>query len=91
LANQSDINNNSNNSRRNTNETIYNQEYASFFNDWRNVRYFQGKQNRMSQRNSIYENYHEYEQKNSVYEVKSFDIELNKVLDKRFIGFEENF
>jgi hypothetical protein len=74
--NQNDTNNLS---RRNTNESIFNQDYTSFFSEWRNMRYFQEKQSPMPQRKSTYGEYQEYEKRSSGFEQKTFDIDLNRV------------
>ena len=89
--NQSETNNNSNNSRRNTNENIFNQDYSNFFNDWRTIHYFQqGKQTPIHHKKSGYENFQEIDktpqnQRNSGYDMKSFDIDLNRVRLFNFI------
>lgn len=86
------MNNNSNNSSRNINESIFTQEYAGFFNDWRNMRsYCQPKSNQMSERKNTgnfgYGTYQD--KKSSGFDIRNFDIDLNRVYFFLFYIFDK--
>lgn len=59
-------------SRRNTNESLYTQDYSSFFNDWRNVRCFKGQMQQQTKERSFID-------KKNCYDNKSFEIDINIV------------
>lgn len=65
-------------SRRNTNESVYTQDYSSFFNDWRNMRCFKGQmQQQTKERNFI--------DKKNCYDNKNFEIDINIVFFILFV------